>query len=444
MDESQSFIDLAKSSIDDFLDRPNDSLACPCLVSEGCPIFWQGWNNQGVYMNSVKITDGLRIILSSLERIEFGRIDLVFPEGKVMTYSGPKQGPHAKIVVRDMEIFDMIISKSDIGLGESYIKSLWDTESVSNLIEFAVMNRGALRAAMIGQWHRILRYKVKHLINRNSKRGSQKNISAHYDLGNSFYKLWLDESMTYSSAYWGTNSELSLASAQNQKYKLLLDNLQAKPGAHILEIGCGWGGFAEFAARSGMRVTAITISEEQRTFAVERMRLLGLETRVEILFMDYRELKGQFDHVVSIEMLEAVGIEYWQEYFKKINEILTPGGTVSIQSITIHDSQFEQYRKGTDFIQQYIFPGGLLPCEKEITKVVKQTTGCQPDFLRFGMDYARTLRLWAEKFRKERAQVAALGYSDEFQKMWEFYLGYCEGAFRSGQINVVMISFRSY
>jgi cyclopropane-fatty-acyl-phospholipid synthase len=347
------------------------------------------------------------------------------------------------MVIKDLEIFDMIISKSDIGLGEGYIKTLWDTESVSNLIEFAVLNRNALKAAMYGQWHRLLRYKVKHMISRNSKRGSQKNISAHYDLGNSFYKLWLDETMTYSSAYWGTDTELSLASAQHKKYKLLLDNLKAKPGAHILEIGCGWGGFAECAARNGMRVTAITISEEQRVFAVERMKRLGLDAQVEILFMDYRELKGQFDHVVSIEMLEAVGIEYWQQYFTKINEILKPGGTVSIQSITIHDSQFEQYRKGTDFIQQYIFPGGLLPCEKEISKIVKQTLGCKPEFLHFGLDYARTLALWAEKFQNEKTNVSALGYSEEFQKMWEFYLGYCEGAFRAGQINVVMISFRS-
>ena len=402
-----------------------------------------GVRTQKLQPLQVKASDGLKIILSSLQTIEFGRIDLYFPNGKVMTYSGPKAGPHAKMVIKDLEIFDMIISKSDIGLGEGYIKSLWDTESVSDLIEFAVLNRSALRAAMIGQWHRILSYKVKHLINRNSKRGSQKNISAHYDLGNSFYKLWLDESMTYSSAYWGSESELSLLSAQYNKYKMLLDNLKAKRGAHILEIGCGWGGFAEYAATNGMRVTAITISEEQRVFAVERMRRLGLEDQVEVLFLDYRELKGQFDHVVSIEMLEAVGIEYWQEYFRKINEVLKPGGTVSIQSITIHDSQFEQYRKGTDFIQQYIFPGGLLPCEREITKTVKQITGCNPEFIRFGLDYARTLSLWAEMFQKEKLQVTALGYSEEFQKMWDFYLGYCEGAFRAGQIDVVVISFRS-
>jgi cyclopropane-fatty-acyl-phospholipid synthase len=247
--------------------------------------------------------------------------------------------------------------------------------------------------------------------------------------------------MTYSSAFWGAHQDLSLTSAQLNKYEQLLNALKAKPGDHILEIGCGWGGFLEYAGSKGHRVTGVTISKEQFDYAVKRIDQAGLSKNVEILFVDYRDIVGVYDHVVSIEMIEAVGQSYWPLYFKKIREVVRPGGSVAIQGITIHDKVFESYKKGTDFIQQYIFPGGMLPCEKEIKRNIESINSSQLDFTRFGQDYARTLKIWAENFSSQKDNIESLGYSLEFQRMWLFYLKYCEGAFRAGQINVVLVSY---
>lgn len=386
-------------------------------------------------------SDGLPLILNSLKQIRLGRIEFTFPHGEVVEFRGSDIGLLARIQVKDLRLFDLIMEKSDIGFGEAYIQGYWETDDIAKVIEFAVLNREALAAAMSGQWRKILLYKLKHLVNMNSRKGSRKNIKAHYDLGNSFYRLWLDESMTYSSAYWGEKKELPLTAAQWNKYDLLLRQLNAKPKAHILEIGCGWGGFAEFAALRGFRVTGITISQEQFDYASARIRQKNLQGLVDIQFLDYRDLQGQYDHVVSIEMIEAVGAEYWNGYFKKIREVLKESGTAAIQSITIQDSLFDQYRKGTDFIQQYVFPGGLLPCERELKKAVQAIFGCDPQFTRFGLDYARTLRHWHDEFLNKLDRISDLGHSLEFQRLWRFYLGYCEGAFRGGQINVVSMSF---
>lgn len=391
-----------------------------------------------------KSTDGMKLILASLKNIEFGQIELVMPSGESLVFTGSQPGPSPKMEIFDVRVFDLILARSDIGLGEAYMEKLWQTDDISKIIEFSVMNRKALATAMFGQWHKIFMYKVKHLFNLNSKAGSKKNISAHYDLGNDFYKLWLDETMTYSSAYWGADQSLSLAEAQRAKYGMLLAQTKARPGSHILEIGCGWGGFAEYAAKKGFRVTGITISKEQFDFATARMKRQGLENLVDIQFLDYRDLKGKYDHVVSIEMLEAVGAEFWSGYFRKIRQILAPGGTACIQTITISDSVFASYRKGTDFIQQYIFPGGILPCEKELRRIVRETNQSEVEFTRFGLDYAKTLRLWADEFEKQLGQIESMGYSEEFQRMWKFYLGYCEGAFRGGQTNVVSMVFGSF
>ncbi len=388
-----------------------------------------------------KASDGLALILASLKNIRFGQLELILPQGEALYFSGSQAGPAAKMRALDVRVFDCILARSDIGLGEAYMEGLWQTDDISSLIEFAVVNRNALAGAMLGQWHKVLIYKVKHMFNLNSKSGSRKNISAHYDLGNDFYKLWLDETMTYSSAQWAGDRSLSLAQAQKKKYELLLGHLNAKKGSRILEIGCGWGGFAEYAAKNGHHVTGITISRQQFDFATARMKRQNLQDRVDIQFLDYRDLKGQYDHVVSIEMLEAVGAQFWHGYFKKITEVLKPGGSVAIQSITISDTVFASYRKGTDFIQQYIFPGGMLPCERELKTIVGGLNHCEVKFTRFGLDYAHTLKIWAAEFEKVSGEVRRMGYSAEFERMWKFYLGYCEGAFRAGQINVVAMVY---
>lgn len=355
---------------------------------------------------------------------------------------GGQAGPDVRLEIRDPAFFDSVIAKSDIGLGESYIDGLWTTNSISKLIEFSILNKEPLRAAMVGQWHRILFYKLKHTLNFNSKNGSKRNISAHYDLGNSFYSLWLDPSMTYSSAYWGDYSSLSLQEAQENKYALLLNSLEAKPGQHILEIGCGWGGFAEHAAKRGYRVTAITISQEQFWFASDRMQRLGLDRLVEIRLIDYRELDGEFDHIVSIEMLEAVGETYWSVYFEKVKTLLRPGGNAAIQTITINNESFSQYRKGTDFIQQYIFPGGMLPCERKLNQLASKANLKVMNSVAFGQDYARTLSEWNQAFLGQIEKVRNLGFPQSFERMWRFYLEYCEGAFRSKHIDVILFKVR--
>jgi cyclopropane-fatty-acyl-phospholipid synthase len=385
---------------------------------------------------------GFQLILQSLRNVKWGHIQMTLPWGEIIEFSGRDIGLSTNIYIKDLKVFDLIMDKSDIGFGEAYVQGLWETDDIAKVIEFAVLNRDALAEAMAGQWRKILLYKMKHFFNSNSKVGSQKNISAHYDLGNSFYRLWLDETMTYSSAYWGKDEWLTLPEAQLNKYQLLLEQLNAQPGEHILEIGCGWGGFAEFAAHRGLKVTGITISKEQFDFATERIRKQGLQDQVDIQFLDYRDVQGQFDHVISIEMIEAVGAEFWPQYFNKIREVLKKNGTAAIQSITIQDSLFDQYRKGTDFIQQYVFPGGLLPCEQALKKTVGAIFGLEPQFLRFGIDYAKTLRHWHDKFIDQQGAVSKMGYSVEFQRLWRFYLGYCEGAFRGGQINVVAMKFQ--
>ncbi len=388
-----------------------------------------------------KFSDGTKLILNSLKEISYGRVELKFPNEEEFAFQGAKAGPVVRMKINNICCFDMILEKSDIGLGESYMLGYWETDDISNLIELALLNKSALKSAMIGEWRKIILYKLKHLFNANSKTGSRKNIRAHYDLGNSFYQLWLDRSMTYSSAYWGPQPDLTLQEAQENKYEFLLKHLGAQKGESILEIGCGWGGFAEHAAKQGFNVTGVTISEEQYAYALARIQTAGLAEQAKILFLDYREIQGTFDHVVSIEMLEAVGEKFWPNYFKKINEVVKPGGSVAIQSITIDNNEFTRYRKGTDFIQQYIFPGGMLPSENRLNEVISPLGAKNIQFRRFGLDYAKTLRLWCEKFSQELGQISALGYSLEFQRMWKFYLGYCEGAFRAGQINVVTMSY---
>lgn len=381
------------------------------------------------------------LLLEMLTGIEIGTIHYRSSQANRTFQGATSPEIQADIQVLDDRFFEDVMSRGDIGLAEAYIRGYFRSDNLSELIQIGVLNKAVFGRAISGQWWRLLYYQARHLLSRNTKSGSRSNIRAHYDLGNDFYKKWLDTSMSYSSAYWGQQSNLTLVGAQENKYRSILNSLGAKVGDHILEIGCGWGGFLEYAAGQGMRVTGVTISQEQYSFAQERIKHLGFENVIKVEFCDYRDLKGQYDHCVSIEMMEAVGAEYWSTYFTKIKELVRPGGAVCLQVITIDDEVFPAYKAGTDFIQQYIFPGGLLPCLREMKKLTASVGGKHTHLTSFGLDYARTLRFWSEAFEFNGVGYAQAHYGAEFVRMWRFYLAYCEGAFRSKQTDVIFWKF---
>jgi cyclopropane-fatty-acyl-phospholipid synthase len=380
-----------------------------------------------------KFNNWVELFLRTLQGIEVGQIEVTTPEGEKMKFKGSRAGVSVKLKIYDWHFCERIFLKSDIGLGESYIRKEWHSDNVNGLIQLAVANEKILGRIVLGSALSILYYRVKHMLNRNTRKGSKRNILAHYDLGNEFYKLWLDESMTYSSAFFD-GADIDLKDAQTQKYQHIIDQLEAKPGNHILEIGCGWGGFAEYAAEQGYRVTGITISEEQHEYARVRVKRFG--SLVDIQLKDYRDLSGKFDHVVSIEMFEALGQSYWPTYFNVIDKVLKPTGNAIIQSITIRNESFASYARGTDFIQQYIFPGGMLPSPKKFVEVAKKQGLKLIATTDFGLDYAKTLSAWELSFTEVEQKVRGMGFDDSFIRMWRFYLKYCQGGFEAEKLGV--------
>lgn len=379
-------------------------------------------------------------LLKCLEKIKYGSIDITLPSGQIRKFVGNSPGPDCFLRIKNEKFFSYLLDKGDIGLGEAYIENLWEANNISDIIHFGILNKQSLAKAIYGQSAALIYYKLKHLFKRNSKEGSKKNISFHYDLGNDFYSIWLDKSMTYSSALWEDERHLSLQEAQTKKYQNVLKRLGAKPGARILEVGCGWGGFAEFAASQGFHVTGLTLSKEQLSYAQQRFLGKSYQGTANFLLQDYRDHQAQYDHVVSIEMIEAVGEAYWDIYFKKIKSFLVSGGSLAIQSILIQEEAFSDYRKGTDFIQQYIFPGGMLPTLNAIQTHLSANGFQDINHLDFGLDYARTLKEWDQVFICNLNTFKLMGYGEDFLRMWHFYLNYCEGAFVSGQIDVSIIS----
>lgn len=389
-------------------------------------------------IKNLSIPGEAKVILNSLSKIEFGSIDIISPEGMHFKYVGKKPGPSTDLNISNWNVFAEILNKSDIGLAETYINNHWNSNSIDQLIELAILNESVLSKAFIGNLHKIIFYRLKHEARENTKSGSKSNIKAHYDLGNSFYSLWLDTTMTYSSALFSHMNE-DLSQAQNNKYQSMLNLVGAKPGDHIVEIGCGWGGFLEHAAKQGIHVTGITISDEQYQFAKARIERLNLQEFAKVKICDYRDLEGQFDHAVSIEMIEAVGEKYWDSYFSLFKRVLKPGGKFAIQAITMNDKNFDSYRKGTDFIQQYVFPGGMLLSPKTIDRMLDKHEYQKIDQIFFGLDYAKTLNIWFNSFIQELDKVKTFGFDDQFIRLWNFYLKYCEGAFNSKRIDVTQV-----
>ncbi|MBC7781192.1 MAG: class I SAM-dependent methyltransferase [Proteobacteria bacterium] len=377
-----------------------------------------------------------QLFMRVLDRIRVGRIDLVTPEG-VRLWFGGDPGPHATLTLRSWAAAEEILRTADIGLAEAYMAGDCDIDRPTDLLTIALLNQQHIERAFYGNWFAVLWYRLRHLSRANTRSGSRRNIVAHYDLGNEFYQLWLDPTMSYSSAYFGGDFSRSLAQAQQAKYERILDRLGAGPGDRILEIGCGWGGFAEAAARRGCRLTGITISPAQLEYARARIERAGLTDRVDLSLTDYRDLDGRFDHVVSIEMYEAVGERFWPGFFRAVHHALKPGGKALIQGITIHDEVFGRYRRGTDFIQQHVFPGGMLASESEFARQSASAGLVVESTEAFGCDYAETLRRWLKSFTEGEPRVRALGFDDRFIRLWRFYLAYCAAGFDSGRTDVM-------
>ncbi|MEL5848973.1 MAG: cyclopropane-fatty-acyl-phospholipid synthase family protein [Candidatus Igneacidithiobacillus chanchocoensis] len=385
-------------------------------------------------------TDNLPRAASMLHRLlsqhlRVGSLELRTPGGELWHFDGVEDGPRAHWQIRDWRVMRHILQDGDVGLGRAYFEGLWDSPDPAQLIALALHNRHAVEAWIQGSWWRRRFFWLLDQFRPNTRRGSRRNIAEHYDLGNDFYRLWLDPSMSYSSAYFD-DAHNDLRQAQERKYALALESLALPAGAQILEIGCGWGGFAEYAARQGYRVHGITLSQEQLRYAQERIHDAGLSNRVELEYCDYRDVKGLYDGIVSIEMFEAVGREWWSTYFRRLNSLLRAGGRVLLQTIHIADAQYAQYCSGSDFIRRYVFPGGFLPSPTALQEECSAARLQILDQRQFGQDYARTLRAWRVKFDAEAEALTRLGYDQTFQRLWRFYLAYCEGGFQVESIGV--------
>jgi cyclopropane-fatty-acyl-phospholipid synthase len=371
--------------------------------------------------------------LEAMARIEFGQLTFVDPKGEVRVVTGPKPGPAARFEIKDWDVISSAVARGDIGLGEDYIAGAWESDDIEALFSLFLLNIDHLEGFAHGNWWNRLGFVLMNtVVRRNSESGSRRNIEAHYDVGNAFYSLWLDETMTYSSALF-ERPDATLTDAQRTKYGRILEKIKT-PRANVLEVGCGWGGFAEAAIDADHNVTGLTISPAQHAFASER-----LKGRADIRLEDYRKSKGRFDAVVSIEMFEAVGEPYWPRYFATLAERLKRGGRAMLQTITIRDELFSGYRTRSDFIRQYVFPGGMLPSLGRMKDEAERAGFRVIDVFSFGQDYARTLREWSKRQRAAEEEIRALGHGDPFLRNWQFYLGICASAFAVGRTNVVQV-----
>lgn len=374
-----------------------------------------------------------------LERLDAGQLTVGLPGGARHVFEGRHPGPVGSMQVhRPLAMTRRVLLRGALGLAESYIAGDWSADNLPAALQVLAVNQAHFRGAEHGRRGLRLLDRLRHLMRANSLRGSRRNIAFHYDLGNDFYRLWLDETMSYSSAVF-THTGEGMVAAQTRKYQAILDRLDAQPGDHILEIGCGWGGFASHAARQGYHVTGITLSREQLAWARRRMHEEGLEDRVNLELRDYRHVDRQFDHIVSIEMFEAVGETYWPTYFETLARCLKPGGRASLQVITIDESRFDHYRRHPDFIQCYVFPGGMLP-SVDVFDTHTRAAGLQTvsrDF--YGADYAHTLHRWDEQVSTHSASIRELGYDERFLRLWHYYLAYCEVGFRLKRTDVMQV-----
>jgi cyclopropane-fatty-acyl-phospholipid synthase len=383
----------------------------------------------------------MRAALGIVSKIVYGTLIIGLPDGRKFRFDGETPGLTGIMQIHDRGFAKKLLVGGGIGFAEAYLDEQWDSPDLGSLLRVIAHNNQSIGAAAKGRkWFNLIEY-IKHSVfQRNSRSGARRNIEHHYDLGNEFYGLWLDKSMTYSSARFETGGE-NLEQAQNNKYRAMAERIGLEPRHHVLEIGCGWGGFAEFAAREyDCRVTAITISQEQAAYCRQRFSENGLNDKVEVLVKDYRDVEGEFDRIVSIEMFEAVGEAYWPQYFGKLRDSLKQGGLAGLQLITIAEQNFQNYRRSADFIQRYIFPGGMLPSFNELVNQITSARLTLLGHMSFGGDYAKTLHLWFERFNRHWPEIEKLGFDKRFRRMWSYYLAYCEGGFASQNTDVLQMT----
>lgn len=371
-----------------------------------------------------------------LKQVRHGRLVLSLPDGELIVANGPLPGPEAKIAIVKWNSLRRLLTGGDIGFAQAYVEGEWTSPDLTSVIRFAVRNRETLTATLRGSiWMRTLN-RISHLLNANTRSGSRRNIEAHYDLGNDFYARWLDASMLYSSAIWDETT-LTLESAQEQKLQRIAEKLALEGGEKILEIGCGWGALAGYLARHrDTHVTGITLSPSQLAWAKTAIENAGQNGVVDLHLQDYRDVQGQFDRIVSIEMFEAVGEAYWPDYFATLKRCLKPGGKAVLQIISIEETRYESYRRKADFIQKFVFPGGFLPSDKVLERDLLRAGLVLKETEHFGHSYALTLAQWRQRFISNWPEIEQLGFDDKFRRLWEYYLCYCEGGFDEGAINV--------
>ncbi|WP_025032368.1 SAM-dependent methyltransferase [Bradyrhizobium sp. DOA9] len=382
-----------------------------------------------------------RLALRLASQLKYGTVHVHLPDRRTVSLRGQLPGPSATIELNNYRFARSLVLGGDIGMAEAYIRGDWTTPDLTQLLYVCCLNEDLVDGAFAGNAVIRLCRQALHRLRRNTRKGSRHNIHSHYDLGNAFFGAWLDSSMTYSSALFSAETT-DLPAAQRHKYEQLAKAIELQPGQSVLEIGCGWGGFAEFAAKTyGASVLALTISKEQHEFASRRIQQAGLAEKVEVRLQDYRDQEGRFDRIASIEMIEAVGEQFWPAYFNQLYQRLKPGGLAGIQAITVRDDLFDLYRQRVDFIQRYIFPGGMLPSttilhalgERFELPVIRERV--------FGQDYAKTLSLWRDNFSRAWTDLTSLGFDEPFRRLWEYYLCYCEAGFRAGKIDVKQLVF---
>lgn len=392
-----------------------------------------------------KLPHAARVFCALLARLDTGTLHFTAPDGTSTHIHGTRPGPAADLYLKDWDVARELLRSADVALGECFRDGRVESTDLTNLLRFCAANERALAKYFYARPLAATWLWLKHIWRTNTRAQARRNIHAHYDLSNAFYGLWLDATMTYSSGLFEPTNDATagdeLVAAQIAKYERILVELAPQPGAHLLELGCGWGGFAEYAARTrSVRVTGVTLSRAQLDFARQRIADAGLSAWVDLKLIDYRDISGEFDHVVSIEMFESVGERYWQTYFATLRARLRPGGRAVIQAITIDEQASPRYRRGSDFIREYIFPGGMLaPVSRMVRDAERAGLRVGVPF-RFGADYARTLKCWHERVQQAAAAIESLGFDQRFRRLWQFYLNYCEAGFGCGRTDVIQLT----
>ncbi|NEK20796.1 methyltransferase domain-containing protein [Sulfitobacter sp. JBTF-M27] len=382
-------------------------------------------------------------VFDTAKQMQHGRIDFKLPDGRVFRAEAAKPGHVAELDIHSNDLFARLIREGDLGFCDAYLDGDWSTPDLQAFMDLVHDKNETVYDGFPGMGLVRRFEQLRFWLQRNSKSQARKNISYHYDLGNDFYGLWLDDTMTYSSALFEKGAQQSLEAAQTAKYKSMVDQMGVEPGDHVLEIGCGWGGFAEYAAKErGLKVTGLTISEEQFKYAKERIEKAGLSGQVDFKLQDYRDERGHYDGIASIEMFEAVGEKYWPVYFDTVRDRLKPGRAATLQIITVDHARWDVYKRGVDFIQKYIFPGGMLPSPKVLREQVERAGLVVDKSIEFGKSYDITLRRWHETFNDKWDQITALGFDERFRRMWNFYLTSCAATFDSGNCDVTQITIR--